>query len=184
MSTTPASKSYILFLKYLIFLFEKEKKDLKLWRGDNLEDVNDCSFQVKSLNLVLCATLISVFLQKRMANWRLIWHFFSRCCEFFPLPSLPGKLMHTLNSWTPWRQLSQQKLPSAKFFPQTHQRSIKADSLAWDLGGTYRVPAPLDLLVDLGEGSTSGGPDPSYLIKVYVKWSQRCSLALTWNLQL
>lgn len=56
MPRTPASDFYS-----LLFKRKKKKKTFNLWRGENPKDVNDCNFQVKSLNLVLCAMLISVF---------------------------------------------------------------------------------------------------------------------------
>lgn len=41
-------------------------------KGGKTENVNDHSFQVKLLNLVFCAMLISGFLQKCKANGRFI----------------------------------------------------------------------------------------------------------------
>lgn len=67
MPRTPASNFYS-----LLFKRKKKKKTFNLWRGENPKDVNDCNFQVKSLNLVLCAMLIlSCFvLEKPLSGWK------------------------------------------------------------------------------------------------------------------
>lgn len=106
--------------------------------------INDCSFQVKSLNLVLCAMLISVFSYRRggliggLSDISSFIALSSFTCHF----SLANWCTSLLSEHT-WRQQLQWKLPFAEFNRLNQLYSLEKTALAWNLGDGLQVSALL-----------------------------------------
>lgn len=167
MPRTPASNFYSLLFK------RKKKKNLNLWRGENPKDVNDCNFQVKSLNLVLCAMLISVFPRRVRLIEGLsdtssvsvvwvgslaisLWQIETHCYFLSTLGSSCFSRSYLLQNSTD--------------FPNY---SLEKTGLAWDSGDQLPVPAPPPACWVTLKKSYLSGAWSSHLIQWgCTEWSQ------------
>lgn len=106
--------------------------------------INDCSFQVKSLNSVLCAMLISVFSYRRVGLIEGLSDIssFSALSSFTCHFSLANWCTPLLSEHT-WRQLLQQKLPFVEFNKLNQVYPLQKTALAWNLGDGFLVSALL-----------------------------------------